>query len=257
MNDNEYNALPGIRRSDLWAMRQTPMHFKYRIENPEDPTPSLIFGQAAHKYILEPETFFDEFEVVPKVDRRRKEGKEIIRAFEQLNEGKTFITAEEMQQIYRMSAALKKNDTVRELFSGDYRTEVPYTWVDPETGERCKVKIDLLTEQNGMPVIVDYKTTASCADGAFERSARKYGYHFQAGMYTEGVRRCSLEDREFIFIAQEKDPPYAVRVYWCDTDFVERGMEIFHSLLEEYHECKQNNDWPGYPDVMLYREEWD
>ena len=257
MNDTEYNALPGIRRSDLWKMKQTPAHFKYAIENPEDPTPALIFGQAAHKYILEPETFFDEFEVIPKVDRRTTKGKEVIRAFEQLNSGKTFITAEEMQQIYRMRAALLNNDTARALLNGDIRTEVPFSWVDPETGETCKVKIDILTEQNGMPLIIDYKTTSSCADGAFERSCRKYGYNFQSGMYTEGVRRSTLEDREFVFIAQEKEPPYACRVYWCETDFVERGMEIFHDLLRQYHDCKQNNSWPGYEDSTLYREEWD
>ena len=35
MNDLEYNSLPGIRRSDLWKMKQTPAHFKYAIENPE------------------------------------------------------------------------------------------------------------------------------------------------------------------------------------------------------------------------------
>ena len=257
MNDLEYNSLPGIRRSDLWKMKQTPAHFKYAIENPEDPTPALIFGQAAHKYILEPETFFDEFEVIPKVDRRTTKGKEVIQAFEQLHCGKTFITNEEMQAIYRMRAALLNNDTARALLQGDIRTEIPFSWVDPETGELCKVKIDILAEQNGMPLIVDYKTTTSCADGSFERSCRKYGYHFQAGMYTEGVRRNMLEDREFVFIAQEKDPPYAVRVYWCENDFVERGMEIFHDLLRTYHKCKTDNDWPGYEDSTLYREEWD
>lgn len=256
MNDAEYNALPGIRRSDLWIMNQTPAHFRWRVDHPDEPTPALIFGQAAHKYMLEPDTFFDEFEVVPKVDRRTKAGKEILTAFEQMHEGKVFITNEDMQKLLAMREALLQNPTVKEILTGEIRTEVPFTWIDPQTQEPCKVKIDILAEQNGAPIIADYKTTTSCADGAFERSVRKYGYDFQAGMYTEGVRRATLEDREFLFIAQEKDPPYVARVYWCNTYMVERGMRTFHDLLNKYAECKRTNSWPGYEDTELFEEEW-
>ena len=256
MNDAEYNALPGVRRSDLWRMKQSPLHFRYYVDNPEEPTPALIFGQAAHKYILEPDTFFDEFEVVPKVDRRTKAGKEVLQAFEQLHSGKTFITAEEMQKITSMREALLRNPSAKEILTGDIRTEVPLTWVDPETGTPCKVKIDILGELNSIPAIIDYKTTTSCADGAFERSVRKYGYDFQAAMYTEAVRRTMLEEREFIFIAQEKDPPYASRVYWCSSYVVERGLETFRDLLKEYAECEKTNSWPGYEDGELFEEEW-
>ena len=45
--------------------------------------------------------------------------------------------------------------------------------------------------------IVDYKTTDSCEDGHFERSARQYGYKFQSGMYTEGVTINTGDDYDF------------------------------------------------------------
>lgn len=255
MNDQTYNQMEGIRRSDLWKINQTPMHFRYAMDNPEEPTPALIFGRAAHKYILEPETFFDEFEVIPKVDRRTKAGKQIMEAFEQMNSGKTLIADADMQTIMAMRKALLLNPDAREIINGEIRTEEAFTWTDPRTGEVCKVKADIITEQNGQPLIVDYKTTASCADRAFERSARQYGYDFQAGMYTEGIDLCTMERHEFVFIAQEKTPPYAARVYFCDPSFVERGIRIFHDLLETYHECKQTNEWPGYENLDLYGEE--
>lgn len=254
MNDNEYHELPGIRRSDLWKMSITPMHFRYAVDHPEEPTPSLIFGQAAHKYILEPESFFDEFEVIPKVDRRTKAGKQVMEAFEQLHNTKTLITAADMQTILAMREALMQNRDAKDIYEAATDKERAFNWTDPETGTVCKVKVDMLADLNGQPVIVDYKTTTSCADFAFERSCRKYGYDFQAGMYTIGVETEMMDRYEFIFIAQEKDPPYASRVYYCDPGFVDRGRRIYRDLLDEYAACKEADNWPGYESTDLYEE---
>ena len=32
----KYDATPGLRRSLLWEMNKSPMHFKYAQEHPED-----------------------------------------------------------------------------------------------------------------------------------------------------------------------------------------------------------------------------
>ena len=71
-----YDDLPGVRRSDLWLINKSPEHFYYFTHNRPEPTPSLIFGQAAHKYILERDHFDEEFAIRPDVDRRTKAGKE-------------------------------------------------------------------------------------------------------------------------------------------------------------------------------------
>lgn len=255
MNDRDYDSQPGIRRSDLWKINQSPMHFRYAIENPEELTPALIFGQAAHKYILEPETFFDEFAVMPGIDRRTKAGKASYEHFRELAGSRTVITEEDLQILMTMRAALLQNPDAKEILNGDITTEQAFFWTDPETGEPCKVKADIITEIAGRPTIVDYKTTGSCEDFAFERSCRKYGYDFQAGMYTEGINLGTFEDHDFVFIAQEKTPPYASRVYYCDPSFVERGQRIFHDLLREYHECKTHKEWPGYESTDLYAED--
>ena len=255
MNDREYDALPGIRRSDLWHMKPTPMHFRWHMDNPEESTPALIFGQAAHKYILEPETFFDEFEVIPKVDRRKKEGKQVIQAFELLNSGKTFVTADEMQTIMTMREQLLRNDDIRELLEDPgNKYEQAFSWVDPKTGQTCKVKADIITDTG---LIIDYKTTSSCAGTEFERSCRKYGYDFQSGMYVEGIDLCTMERHEFAFIAQEKTPPYAARIYYCDSSFIAQGQRKFHDLLEQYDECTRTGNWYGYDTEELYEDNYD
>lgn len=97
MTDKQYNEIPAVRRSALWEIRKSPMHYKYAVEHPEEPTEALRFGIAAHKFILEPETFFDEFVTVPKIDRRTKAGKE--EWAELLASGKEFVTESDMDTI--------------------------------------------------------------------------------------------------------------------------------------------------------------
>ena len=257
MNDKEYDALPGIRRSDLWKMNKTPMHFKYAIDNPQPATQSLLFGQAAHKYILEHDSFFDEFAVFPVVDRRTKLGKERIEQFKESNENKSWIDHDDFEKIVEMRDALMANQTIANILNGEIRTEVPFYWTDEETGEICKVKADIVGTFFGKPTVFDYKTTTSCADGAFERDSRKYGYSFQAGFYTSGIDKCTFEKHGFVFIAQEKEPPYAARIYECDEGFLNAGKRKFRTLLKMYHECKQNNEWNGYQNETLYAEAYE
>ena len=242
MNDKTYSAMKGIRRSDLWWMKKSPAHFKYHCEHPEE-SASLAFGSAAHAWVLEPDYFMNEYAVVPQVDRRTKE--------------QTWIDAADFETIKDMYEALMLNEDISKILTAEKRVEVPFFWVDEETGEECKCKADIITEIDGVPYIIDYKTTTSCEDGAFERSARKYGYRFQAGFYSEGINMCTMEDHVFAFIAQEKTAPYMARLFICDEGFVNAGKREFHELLRKYHQCKETNEWKGYETEYLYAEEYE
>ena len=240
----EYDNIPALRRSHLWLMKKSPAHYKYAVENPEEPTPALLFGTAAHMAILEPERFKAEYTVMPKIDRRTKAGKE---EYERLmNSGKSFVSEDEMNDITEMKKAIMANELAARLLEGEH--EVSIQWKDPETGEECKCRPDVI----GETLIVDYKTTASCENGEFERSAKKYGYQLQAAMYREGLLQTRFKNYGFAFIAQEKKAPYAVRVYMCDEGWIDDGAVVYRELINLYHKCKTENNWPGYEEVTLY-----
>ena len=250
-----YDQIPAVRRSDLWEIRKSPAHYLYAVTHPKEPTPALLFGTAAHKYILEPDDFWNVFILAPDVDRRTKAGKETWALFLEEAEGKTAISESDLQTIKEMDMAIMGNPTAKALLKTGIH-ETPIEWKDGQTGEECKCRPDCITDYKGRRYIVDYKTTTSCEDGAFERSCRKYGYKLQAGMYTEGVFNKLLNgDLGFAFVAQEKTPPYAVRVYFCDEGFVEEGTDLFRELIEIYHNCKESGEWPGYEDKELYGDE--
>lgn len=257
MNDKEYSALPGIRRSDLAYMAKTPLHFRYHMEHPEEPTPALTFGSAAHAFVLENEKFSEEYAFMPNIDRRTKEGKEAYKKFVEVNGDKTLLPWDTQDVLIDMSQALHANEAIHNILTSPHRTEVPFYWQDGKTGEICKVKADIVTEIDGYPYVIDYKTTTSCDDREFYRSCRKYGYDLQAGMYIEGVSICTVSDYKFAFIAQEKTAPYACRLCVCDDEFVAQGIRKFHELLDRYHACKIADKWEGYTEMTLYGEIYD
>ena len=244
MTQKEYREAEGISRSELQLFRKSPAHYLFNKNNPQEKTKSLIFGSAAHKYILERDTFFDEFCVMPVVDRRTKEGKEIWAGFENLSVGKQVISQDDMRVILDMDSAIDRHPIARALLTG--RTEQSFFWNDPDTDEICKCRPDVMTEWNGKKYIVDYKTTSSCQNGHFERSCKEYGYQLQAGMYQEGVFLNEFEDYGFIFVAQEKTAPYSVRVYFATQDWIDLGNEEFKALLGLFHRCQEEGTFPGY-----------
>ena len=244
MTNREYREHEGISRSELFTISKTPLHFKYEQEHKKEDTPSLQFGRALHKMILEPETFNQEFAVAPQVNLRTNAGKEEYNRFLLDNPGKEVIRQDDYYTILAMCDVAHQNELVMQLLKGE--KEQSFFWTDPDTGEVCKCRPDCITEYEGQKYIVDYKTTDSCEDGHFERSCRKYGYGFQAGMYTEGVFQNTYEQYGFVFIAQEKKAPYAIRVYFCSPEFVAQGYDKFRELLGIYHECKENDNWYGY-----------
>ena len=186
MTEKEYRSHPAISRSELWWLDRSPEYFQYRKNTPMEPTAALLFGQVAHKLLLEPDSFDDDFAVAPYVDRRTKAGKELWESFIADAGEKTIVDAATYDQAADMIAAARLNPLVNDLLAGEH--EKPLFWTDPDTGVECKCRLDaIIRDDDGVPVIVDYKTTTDCSTKAFLRDVCGFGYFFQAAMYSEGV----------------------------------------------------------------------
>lgn len=120
MTNREYREHEGISRSELFTIySKTPFHYKYETENKAEPSNAMIFGSAAHKFILEHDDFFKEYAVAPIVDRRTKEGKEIYNKFITESEGKVVLNADDYQKIQDMAKAIDEYTDARAFLNGD------------------------------------------------------------------------------------------------------------------------------------------
>ena len=244
MTEIEYRSHPAISRSELWRIHDSPEKFKFFKDYPAEPTPALLFGQVFHKMALEPDAFSDEYVVAPEINRRTNEGKQAWAKFLEQAEGKTVIPAEMYEQAKAMCETLATVPLAQKLLNG--QKEVSFFWVDELTGEECKCRTDCLNTQYSQPIIVDVKSTTDASTDSFIRDAIKYGYDFQAAMYSEGVSKHIQQSPLFVFIVVEKTPPYAVNILQADELLLRRGRNIFRDCIETYHDCKISGNWYGY-----------
>lgn len=244
MTEREYRNHTAISRSELFKISESPEKFKYYREHPEEPTPALVFGQLFHAMALQPETVWEQFVIEPKIDKRKKEWKDMVDDFQRQAEGKTVVSVDMVEQATAMCEALNQNEFAKKLLKGE--KEKPFFWVDEMTGEECKCRTDVLTEVGENLIIVDLKTTDNAETEAFMRSAIKYGYDLQSAMYNEGVKVNTGKEPLFVFIAIEKKPPYAINILQSDKLLIRRGHDLFRELIGIYADCKKTDNWYGY-----------
>lgn len=243
MSNSDYRNAEGVSSSELKQMVKSPAHYRYWKDNPDDAdTPALLFGRACHKYVLETYDFYKEFSVAPTVDRRTKEGKDLWSKFITESEGKDVITQEQFEQIEAMRNAMLATPFVSKLINGEH--EVSLFWTDEDTGIKCKCRPDSLSDK--LRIVVDYKTCDNAETQHFMRKAIDLGYDLQASYYLDGVKATTGLDCIFVFIAQEKKPPYAVNILQADDVFIRSGRQLYKDMLATYKDCTETGNWWGY-----------
>jgi len=234
-----------ISKSGLDLIHKSPLHYWERYLNPaaqEKKTPALILGSAVHCAVLEPGEFGKRYAIAPEVDRRTKEGKEIMANFEASIEGLEVISKADSVICERIMEAINKHDEASLLMSKITEVEKVIEVED------MKCRPDAIIEP--LNLIIDLKTTDDASPRSFGRSALKYRYDVQAAFYIdlyEAHYGCRCEG--FIFIAVEKTPPFGVGVYVIEDEDIERGRVKYQADLERWREAKANNKWTGYTGI--------
>jgi hypothetical protein len=68
----------------------------------------------------------------------------------------------------------------------------------------------------------------------------------------DGVVALGLDpDPAFVFIFQEKTPPYLITPVWPDDDAMDIGRERNRKARHVYARCMASDTWPGYADDVL------
>lgn len=245
-NQEYHGYKDAISKSRLANMSVCPSYFKWCEENPQDQTKELLEGSAFHKIVLEEETFFDEFAVMPAVDRRTKEGKEMWQIFVASVEGKSVITQEQYEMICGMRDAILANPYARKLINGN--REQSFYFKDEATGVDCKCRPDVWRKVGDGIAITDLKSTKSACPTDFARDVVKYHYDMQDYMYSYGVAKVlgyPIEKVSFAFIAVEKKPPYLVNVMQADKYVMQKGEADFRQYIGTYAQCLESGNWFG------------
>ncbi len=245
---DEYHSCPGISRSMIMSMKQTPYHYWHANINPnaikKEPSDAMVLGNAVHTYCLEENKFNDRYIIMPKVDRRTSDGKKQYADFLLEAEGRTVIDEINFNQIKAMKKSIMSNSQARDLLANqDNLYEQSIFWRDDSTGLLCKARPDILCND----FIIDLKTTKNAHPRKFQNDVYSNGYYLQAAMLHESLKHgLDKELSSFLFLAVESFAPYATAIYILDESAIQQGIEEFHRLLGKIKDCEAKGVWPSY-----------
>lgn len=231
----------------------TPAHFAHEREHGREAKRAFDFGHVAHAFLLGTGL---EIAEIP-ADTLAKDGGATTTAAKAFvadarARGAVPMKPDEIQRARDMVDAAHQHPRVRQILDRTEHIEQSAYWIDEQTGVTRRARYDAISRTSrGRLIGVDYKTTANAGGAhrdAFGKSAADFGYDQQQPWYVDGLEALGLDDDPgFLFIVQEKAPPYLVAVLTLPAVMVRRGHELNKRALEIYAECESAGDWPGHP----------
>lgn len=223
---------------------RSPAHYRAWVDGQEQPeSPAFLFGRAYHCRVLEPARFAHDFVVLPDFgDMRSSKNRAARDEWLAEHPGVTALPASDAERIEAMYAALMAVPLAAGIMRDGY-SEVTMRWTDEPTGIPCKARADWWVPGR---FFMDLKTTDDASPKWFARAIADYGYHVQHAHYCDAARACGQPVRNYLILAQEKEPPYVVGVYHIDAEAEARGFELRDRGLRQLRDCLDTDTWPGY-----------
>lgn len=241
----EYLALPAIGAHDIISFLECPAKWKYHKDHPRQ-TESMAFGSLTHAATLEPETMADNYYVMPKIDRRTKDGKDAYAKAESEAKGKCIVSPEDYNESLVLASSVHACPAAERLMK-DAQYEMSATATIE--GVAIRSRFDIISKDR---YLADLKTTQDASPFGFSREIARYHYHIQAALYLDVFSLVTGEpQRSFAFIAVEKTPPYLCAVYELSEDAIDKGRELYENALRQFRACEFANVWPGYSDHIV------
>lgn len=246
LSNEAYHAdKESVSQSGLKRLDQSPAHYRAYADGLTGGTQSAgqFIGTAIHAAALEPDEFASQYVIAPeKFKARNAAGFKAWR--EEQDPRQTILMAYETDKIYRMRDQLHAHPWVGPRLRGA-QCELSCFADDPETGVRCRVRFDMISE-GGM--ILDLKKTQDARDGAVAKSIANYGYYIQNAMYMDVPTwlGANYTPEGFAFVFIEEEAPHGISVRFLDPEDVERGRQEHRRLLRIYADCLARDVWPGY-----------
>jgi len=125
--------------------------------------------------------------------------------------------------------------------------------VESQPRQLVEIELDWLPgyESGRRTIFADYKSCRSASPEHLRKVIDEYGYNCQAAWYLDGVEALNLADAAaFVFVCQEKEPPYLVTVAEPDGLSMHLARELNRRAIDLYARCVAEDHWPGYSDEV-------
>ncbi len=199
----------------------------YDLTAPYKTSAAFDFGKFFHS-ILEHVGKYDEteFAIAPIDDGRKKEYKDFVKN----NPDMTVVKPSDYETALTMFSKLKREqpEIIRHIIEGEVE-KICYT-------DELKAMIDLQHDD----IIYDWKTVDKITVKDLRMACKNLDYDVQAHHFLE----CSkAKVMKFVFF--KKTPPYQIRVYTCEPEFIQRGKAKWNMYKERYDSQMIDKELPS------------
>lgn len=250
-----YHRQKAFSRGDM-IMAEVPAKLYWHKTHPEveKVTPAKLIGSAFHTKLLEPDVFDSRYTVSPYENYRTNVAKDW--RDEQENAGIVVLSKDQVDMIDQMvQSARELSDFARVFKSTRIQRELTVIAQDPATGLLLRARFDVVPNAN---IHADLKSAMDGSPEGFGKSAWDLGYGFQAAHYLHvwNLARPDDQRHEFVFLVQEKDPPYLSAMYVTPHSLIEYCDKILRARRYVIAECMRTGKWPGYDTRPLRENEF-
>ncbi|MDR2896552.1 MAG: PD-(D/E)XK nuclease-like domain-containing protein [Propionibacteriaceae bacterium] len=163
--------------------------------------------------------------------------------------GLTPVSETDWADIQAMQEAILANSEAADLLTSEGHPEVSLFGVDEPTGTYLRGRADYWSIQAG--ALIDYKTTVKVPSAHnLERAIWDYHYELQAAWYLELAGQVGIRVDRFVFVFQEKTPPFSVVVAPLAASAVEKGRDEMRQVIDLWADCVASGVWPGPPNLV-------
>lgn len=226
-----YHSSPGISASGLKTIfKKSVYHF---LNQKPFESSAMALGSAVHCAMLEPELYYKDYHVMPKIDRRTKAGKEAFEIETKKAEGKLLLSFDDHNKITEILKNFRNHDLAQKYCKG----EIELSHYAKHEEIDVRVRPDVLNKVENF--ISDVKTCQDNSPNAFKRDIYKYGYHLQCAFYSDML---GVPAENFRFVAVETNYPFSVEVYGLSEEMIEQGRRGWQRAF---------NDWKIYVETGI------
>lgn len=244
-----YHEHPAVSKSGLDRLDQSPAHFKAYLDGEDKDTDAKRIGRLCHMAILEPTRFETEAVVAPDINRRTNAGRAEWEEWQKLHVGCEIIKDQaEADMLRRIQDSVLSHKTAGGLLACQGQSEVSAFWTDQETEIACRCRPDKVL---GGGVIIDLKSARDASPYGFAKAVADHRYHVQQAFYLDGFTAAGSYANTFIFVAFEKEPPFAACCHQLQPEDVEEGRAAYRRNLATLARCRAENRWPSYADDIV------
>lgn len=242
MTRTEYRALPGLNFSTAKFLLRSPQHYRHAKDTPIEPTDEMKLGTWVHEAFLEdrlppvepaPETLDGK-----KWTIQRNDCKEYVAAKEA--RGIEIVSRTLFSRYAGMVLALKESKMANRFKAGCSERESA-AQANIDGGLLIKGLLDGWgVDRNGVPFIVDLKTTDDASPNAFAKTIVNRDYDLQAVWYMtlkgwlDRNPANGTESATFCWIAVENKAPFTVQCYLATYAVIASGRHKMAKVIRAY-----------------------